>query len=94
MRHDQRLIERLVALIGASAVRAPLLVDGVVSYLDAFLLAFRAPVRTGKRGAPRKVAWTELCIAQVVKHTHKRRVVEVSRRLRQGNMALAERLMA
>lgn len=95
-RRDQRLIERLVALIAASAVVAPLLllVDGFASYVHAFRSAFRMRVRSGKRGAPRKVAWPELCIAQVVKHTQKRRVVEVSRRLVQGTMVTAERLMA
>jgi hypothetical protein len=95
-RRDQRLIERLVALIAASALVAPLLlvVDGFASYIHAFRLAFRMHVRSGKRGAPRKVPWTDLCIAQVVKHTHKRRVVEVARRLVQGTMATAERLMA
>ena len=95
-RRDQRLIERLVALIAASAVTAPLLlvVDGFASYIQAFRLAFRTRVHTGKRGAPRKVAWAQLCIAQVVKHTHKRRVVEVSRRLVQGTMAMVEQLMA
>lgn len=94
-RRDQRLIERLVALIAASAVVAPLLlvVDGFSSYGQAFRLAFRSRVRTGNRGAPRKVPWADLCIGQVVKHTHKRRVVEVSRRLIQGTTAMAERLM-
>ena len=92
---DQRLITRLVALIAASAMCAPLLlvVDGFSSYLAAFRLAFRTRVRSGSRGAPRKVPWAELCIGQVVKHTHKRRVVEVSRRLVQGTWATAERLM-
>lgn len=94
-RRDQRLIERLVALIAASAMVAPLLlaVDGFSSYVQAFRRAFRSKERTGKRGAPRKRPWKELCIAQIVKHTHKRRVVEVSRRLVHGSWERAERLL-
>jgi transposase-like protein len=95
-RRDQRLITRLVSLIAASAVVAPLLlvVDGFASYVEAFRLAFRTRVHAGKRGAPRKIPWADLCIGQVVKHTHKRRVVEVSRRLILGLRATAGRLMA
>lgn len=95
-RRDQRLITRLVALIAASAMCAPLLlvVDGFSSYVEAFRLAFRTRERSGKRGAPRKVAWTKLCIGQVVKHTYKRHVVEVSRRLVQGTSVTAGWLMA
>ena len=64
-RRDQRLITRLVALIAAAAVVAPLLllVDGFASYIAAFRLAFRTRERTGKRGAPRKVPWPDLCWA-------------------------------
>jgi transposase-like protein len=95
-RRDQHLIDRLVALIAASAIVAPLLllVDGFASYVHAFRMVFRRRVPTGRRGAPRKVVWEKLCIGQVIKHTHKRRVVEVSRRLIQGSWAVAERLMA
>ena len=95
-RRDQRLIERLVALIAASAVVAPLLVvvDGFASYIKALRLAFRTRIQSGRRGAPRKVPWSELCIGQVVKRTCKRRVVEVSRRVVQGAATTVERLMA
>src|SRR5919205_1038804 len=59
---DQRLITRLVGILAAAAVVAPLLlvVDGFASYIEAFRLAFRTRERTGKRGAPRKVPWPEL----------------------------------
>jgi transposase-like protein len=83
---DQRLIKRLVALIAAAAVVAPLLlvVDGFTSYIEVFRRAFRTCERTGKRGAPRKVPWPDLAIGQVVKQRCGRRVVGVTRRLVQG----------
>ena len=94
-RRDQRLITRLVALIAAAAVVAPLLlvVDGFASYIEAFRLAFRTRERTGKRGAPRKVPWPEVCIGQVVKQTCRRRVVGVVRRVVQGPIGTVERLV-
>src|SRR5215210_5314698 len=95
-RRDQRLVTRVVALIAASAMMAPLLlvVDGFASYLDAFRQAFRLRVHSGGRGAPRKVPWPDLVIGQVVKQYVGKRVVGVTRRLRQGTSATAERLVA
>ncbi len=94
-RRDQRLITRLVALIAAAAIVAPLLlvVDGFTSYLEAFRLAFRTREQTGKRGAPRKVPWPDLNIGQVVKHTCGRRLVGVSRRVIQGTTQTVDRLL-
>ncbi len=95
-RRDQRLVTRVVALLAASAIPAPLLlvVDGFASYVDAFRQAFRTRVHHGGRGAPRKVPWPELVIGQVVKQYAGRRVVGVTQRLRQGTRALAEQLLA
>ncbi len=95
-RRDQHLITRLVALIAACAVIAPLLlvVDGFTSYIDAFRRAFRTREHTGGRGAPRKVPWPELSIGQVVKQYAGKRVVGVRRRLVQGTSAMAVRLLA
>ena len=95
-RRDQRLVTQVVALIAASALVAPLLlvVDGFASYVDAFRQAFRTRVHHGGRGAPRKVPWPDLGIGQVVKQYVGKRVVGVTRRLRQGSSALAERLLA
>jgi hypothetical protein len=95
-RRDQRLVTQVVALIAASAIVAPLLlvVDGFASYIDAFRQAFRQRVHHGGRGAPRKVPWPDLVIGQVVKQYAGKRVVGVTRRLRQGTSALAERLLA
>jgi transposase-like protein len=94
-RRDLRLITRLVALIAATAIVAPLLllVDGFASYIEAFRQAFRTRVHRGGRGAPRKVAWSELCIGQVVKQTCGRRVVGISRRVVQGATQTVEELL-
>jgi transposase-like protein len=95
-RRDQHLIRQVVALVAASAIVAPLLlaVDGFASYVHAFRQLFRVREHQGGVGAPRKVAWPELCIGQVVKQYVGKRVVGVQRHLRQGSSALAERLMA
>ena len=95
-RRDHALISRLVALIAACAIVAPLLlvVDGFSSYIDAFRRAFRTREHHGGRGAPRKVPWADLTIGQVVKEAVGKRVVGVRRRLIQGTTATAGRLMA
>jgi hypothetical protein len=94
-RRDRDLIRRLVAMIAACAIVAPLLlvVDGFKSYIEVFQSTFRMRVPTGRRGAPRKVAWPELCIGQVVKQSSGKRVVGVRRRLVQGSKQMVERLM-
>jgi transposase-like protein len=95
-RRDQALITRLVQMVAACALLAPLLVvvDGFSSYVEAVRRAFRTREHGGRRGAPRKVAWPELCIGQVVKQYAGKRVVGVARRLRQGQSVVAARLMA
>ena len=95
-RRDQALIRRLVEMVVACAVVAPLLivVDGFSSYVEAIRLAFRTREHQGGRGAPRKVPWPELGLGQVVKQYAGKRVVGVTRRLRQGSSALAARLLA
>jgi len=95
-RRDHALITRLVQLIAACALVAPLLlvVDGFTSYVDAFRRAFRTREQRGGRGAPRKVPWRELTIGQVVKQYAGKRVVGVTRRLVQGTSATALQLLA
>jgi transposase-like protein len=95
-RRDQALITRLVSMIAACAIVAPLLlvVDGFTSYIDAFRRAFRTREHRGGLGAPRKVPWVDLTIGQVVKEYAGKRVVGVRRRLLQGTTEMAARLMA
>jgi hypothetical protein len=42
-------------------------VDGLASYVTAFLRVFRQPLRTGRRGRPRLVLEAGLLLGQVVK---------------------------
>lgn len=81
-----------MAHIRTGALCRPLLlaVDGLVSYIKAFQMAFRSSLRLGKRGAPRKIAWSNVAIVQVVKQrrgnklTIERRTVQGRKRLIAG----------
>jgi len=68
---DLPLITRLVQRVRACAVTPAILVcvDGLASYVTAFLKVFRQPVRTGWRGRPRLVLPDGFQFAQVVKHS-------------------------
>lgn len=84
---DAALITRLVEQVHACARKGlPLLVcvDGLASYVTAFLQVFRSPVRTGKRGRPRLKLEPGLMLAQVVKSYRQRRVREVRQRVVRG----------
>jgi transposase-like protein len=86
---DLRLITTLVQLIRSCAHSLALLVcvDGLPSYVTAFLRVFRHPVRTGRRGRPRLVLEQGLLLGQVVKRYVQRRVVSVERRVVRGTEA-------
>jgi hypothetical protein len=66
---DRALITELVQKVRACARRLALLVcvDGLASYVTAFLRVFRDPVRTGRRGRPRLVTDPSLLIGQLIK---------------------------
>ena len=83
---DSVLITGLVRQIRACAGRLELLVcvDGLASYVTAFLRVFRSPVYTGRRGRPRLVLAAGFLLGQVVKQYAKRRVVSVQQRVVQG----------
>ncbi|HSH77018.1 MAG TPA: hypothetical protein VLA19_00625 [Herpetosiphonaceae bacterium] len=78
-RRDHALITRLVQLIAACALVAPLLlvVDGFASYVAAFRRAFRTREHRGGRGASCKVPWRDLTIGQVIKQYAGKRVLGV-----------------
>ena len=59
-------------------------VDGLASYVSAFVRVFRHPVRTGRPGRPRLEEESGLLIGQVVKHRSRRSVVGVTRRVVRG----------
>ena len=85
---DLPLITRLVQRVRACAVTPAILVcvDGLASYVTAFLKAFRQPGYTGRRGRPRLVLPDGFQFAQVVKHSTKRHVVGVTRRVVRGTL--------
>src|SRR4051794_26835491 len=65
--HDLPLIPRLVRRVRACALAPAVLVcvDGLTSYVTAFLSVFREPIRTGRRGRPRLVRPDGFQLAQV-----------------------------
>src|SRR6202022_316204 len=81
-RRDRPLILALVQQVRACASSLAILVcvDGLVSYVTAFLRVFREPVRTGRRGRPPLVVEPGLLIGQVVKRYAKHRVISTSQR--------------
>src|SRR4029450_9259663 len=88
------LIRRLTARVRRCAAHRPLLVctDGLVSSIRAIRETFRDPVHTGQGGRPRLRPWRNILIAQVVKRSERRRVVETDRRIVDGTPARVETL--
>jgi len=86
---DTALIRTLALQIRACALTTTVLVcvDGLRTYVGAIKRAFSDRVLTGKRGRPPRVCPPGLLLAQVVKTSAKRRVVEVSRRVVRGSAA-------
>jgi transposase-like protein len=94
---DLGLINRLVRRVRACClVASPLLVcvDGLASYVTAFLRAFRAPLRTGRVGRPRLVVEPLLLLAQVVKSYAGRCLSGVARRGVRGTEAAVAAVLA
>ena len=85
---DLPLISRLVQRVRACAATPAILVcvDGLASYVTAFLKVFRQPIYTGRRGRPRLVLPDGFQFAQVVKHAAKRHVIGVTRRVVRGTL--------
>jgi hypothetical protein len=85
---DLPLITRLVQRVRACAATPAILVcvDGLASYVTAFLKVFRQPIYTGRRGRPRLVLPDGFQFAQVVKHSAKRHVIGVTRRVVRGTL--------
>jgi hypothetical protein len=92
---DLPLITRLVQRVRACAVTPAILVcvDGLASYVTAFPKVFRQPVYTGRRGRPRLILPDGFQLAQVVKHSAKRHVVGVTRRVVHGTLAGIEAVL-
>jgi transposase-like protein len=92
---DGNLIAALAAIVRACALFRPLLIcfDGFKSYPTCFHRVFRSPSRCGGRGRPRLVAWSGLCLGQVVKLKEKGRVIGVGQHLLQGAKESVEALL-
>jgi transposase-like protein len=91
---DLPLIRRLIARVRRCAARRPLLgcTDGLVSSIRAIRETLRDPVQTGKGGRPRRCPWRHVLIAQVVKRSERRRVVDTACCLVDGTPARLETL--
>lgn len=93
---DLELIQTLIDKVRAIAHCRPLLlaVDGLVSYVTAFRLAFRSkmPRWHGEKGRCKMVSWPDLAIVQVVKQRAEG-VLTIERRMVQGTQAMVERLI-
>lgn len=85
-RRDLYLITRLVQIVRSCAQRLDILVcvDGLSSYVTAFLRVFRNPVHTGRPGRPRLVLQKGLLLGQVVKKYAQKHVIGITRRVVQG----------
>jgi len=92
---DLPLIMRLVQRVRACAASPAILVcvDGLASYVTACWKVFRQPIRTGRRGRPRLVLPDGFQFAQVIKHSAKRHVVGVTRRVLHGTQAGIEAVL-
>src|SRR6266853_4867494 len=91
---DMPLIRRLIERVRRCAAHRPLLVcpDGLVSSIRAIRETFRDPVHTGTGGGPQLRPWRHVLLAQVVKRSERRRVVETERRMVDGTPARVETL--
>src|SRR3989442_891960 len=94
---DRERADRLLHQVRAccQCVRALLVcTDGWNAYANSILRVFREKVK--KKAGPgraRLAVWPELCIATVIKHTKKKRVVEVTRKLTWGTFEKAQQLL-
>ena len=88
------LITQLVLQIRSVALCRKLLlaVDGLGSYVKAFQRAFRSPLRTGKLGRPKVIAWQEIIIVQVVKKKIDGKL-SIQRRIVQGCQEVVDQLL-
>jgi transposase-like protein len=92
---DKHMARAVAAIVRTCALCRALLVtfDGFAAYPKAFLQALRSPVHDGRRGRPRRIAWPEVALGQVIKQTLQRRVVAVERHLLHGDQPLLQRLL-
>jgi transposase-like protein len=92
---DLALITSLVQIVRRCGQSLAILVcvDGLASYVSAFVKVFRQPVRTGKRGRPRLVLEEGFMLGQVIKRYAGRRVVSVMQRAVRGSLEAISKVM-
>jgi transposase-like protein/IS1 family transposase len=94
---DSDLTDRLMEQVRRCSIAMTALLictDGFAAYPNSIIRAFRNKVKaTPGPGAPKKVVWPRLYIGTVIKHTVKRRVTEVIRRMTYGKWRKAKRLI-
>jgi transposase-like protein len=92
---DTKLITALVQKVRNCLASLAVLVcvDGLASYVGAFVKGFRHKVYSGRRGGPRLVVEPGLLIGQVIKRFRGRRLVEVVRRVVRGSAAAIARVL-
>ena len=94
-RRDEALILSLMQIVRSCALARPLLicVDGFIAYVQAVQWVFRSPLPSRKRGRPQMIAWPDIHIGQVVKRYQGKRVVDITRRMAQGCLEVAQALL-
>ena len=94
---DRTLIDRLLQRTRACCqIVQGLLVctDGLATYPKSIMRAFREKVKKhAGRGRCALEVWPDLCIATVIKHTKKKRVVEITRTMTRGTSEKAKALL-
>lgn len=94
---DRRLADRLMSQVRRSAqALRPLLVltDGWAAYPNSIRRMFREKVKHTKGiGRACLQIWPQLHIGTVIKHTKKKRVVEITRQMAHGALEQAEKLL-
>jgi len=94
---DRMLIDRLLQHARACCqfVQGLLVsTDGLAAYPKSIVRAFREKVkRQAGRGRCVLEVWPNLCIATVIKHTKKKRVVEITRKVTRGTYEKAKELL-
>ncbi|MEO7021449.1 MAG: hypothetical protein ABI234_14940 [Ktedonobacteraceae bacterium] len=97
LRRDNKLADRLLQQVRACSqpLRALLVcTDGWASYPGSIRRAFRENVKkTAGKGRPCLVPWPDILIATIIKRAEKKRVVEITRRMTQGLLSSAEKLL-
>lgn len=98
LRRDRQLADTLLQMVKACCqplMAVLVLTDGWAAYPGSIRRAFREKIKSGTgQGRSRLQAWPEVLIGTVIKKTAKKRVVEVIRRLTQGDAFAAIALLA